>query len=80
MGDKYKMMGDLHVRMVASEETYMGANMKMTYVGSRGSQMWSDEGGVWGRVEGGCRVGGVQVGEGGGSAGGGRVPSEGGAG
>jgi len=49
----------VHVRMVASEENHMGAIRKMTYVGRRGSQMWSDGGG---RVEGGYRVGGVEVG------------------
>jgi len=45
--------GDLLVLILASQETYIGANKKMTYVGSGGSQMWSDGGvGVWSRVEG----------------------------
>ena len=60
MGEEYRKIKtiDLHVRMVASKETYMGANMKITYVGSRGSQRWSDGlGGMWSRVEGGCRWG-----------------------
>jgi len=44
MGDECRMTEDVHACMVA-EETYIGANMRMTCVGSRGSQMWSDTGG-----------------------------------
>jgi len=32
MGGEYKMTEDVHGRMVA-EETYIGADMKMTHVG-----------------------------------------------
>ena len=39
MGAEYRKtkMEDLHVHMAASKETYMGTNIQMTYMGSRGS-------------------------------------------
>jgi len=47
MGAEYRNVKreDLHVHLAACKETYMATNMKMTYVGSRGSWMWSEGGG-----------------------------------